>query len=172
MSQSFSQEGHPLNITQLIIVPWATVAAHCLAEQTAAQHYTGRQVTSILYDIHNRSKVWGHLEMSLFLKAKHIDQNQIDQKYSEDIVNVVNYYCSWIEYDIPEIYLKYIWNIQWHVVTFWPKFLFYVSILFGQAVSWGGHSMFCSMFCISVFGLVWFPIRGSCLSLFLIENHT
>ena len=46
--------------------------------------------------VHYRSKVWGHLEISLFLKEKHIFcPDQIDQKYSVDIVNVVNDYCSW-----------------------------------------------------------------------------
>ena len=50
-------------------------------------------------NMHYLSKVWGHLEMSLFLKEKHIFHplkwHQIDQRYSVDIVNVVNYYCSW-----------------------------------------------------------------------------
>jgi hypothetical protein len=49
--------------------------------------------------VHYLSKVWGHLEMSLFLKEKHvflsIKKHQIDQKYSVDMVNVVNDYCSW-----------------------------------------------------------------------------
>jgi hypothetical protein len=44
--------------------------------------------------IHYHSRVWDHLEMSLFLKKKHIfcplKEHQIDQKYSVDIVNVVN----------------------------------------------------------------------------------
>ena len=49
--------------------------------------------------IHYRSKVCGHLEISWFLKEKHIfcplKYHLIDQKYSVDIVNVVNDYCSW-----------------------------------------------------------------------------
>jgi hypothetical protein len=44
--------------------------------------------------VHYRSKVWGHLEMSLFLKEKHIFCLLNYQKYSVD-VNVVNDYCSW-----------------------------------------------------------------------------
>jgi hypothetical protein len=39
-----------------------------------------------------------HLEMSLFLKEKlflPLKYHQIDQKYSVDIFNVVNDYCSW-----------------------------------------------------------------------------
>ena len=51
-----------------------------------------------LYIVYN-SKVWGHLEMSLFLKEKQIfcplKQHQIDQKYNEDIVHFGNDYCSW-----------------------------------------------------------------------------
>jgi hypothetical protein len=49
--------------------------------------------------VHYRSKVWGQLEMSLFVKEKHIfcplKYHKIDQKYSVDIVNVVNDYCKW-----------------------------------------------------------------------------
>ena len=52
-----------------------------------------------ILNTHYRSKVWGHLEMSLFLKEKlffcPLKRHQIDQKYSVDIVNVVNDYCSW-----------------------------------------------------------------------------
>jgi hypothetical protein len=48
---------------------------------------------------HYSSKVWGHLEMSLFLKEKHIfcplNEHQIDRKYRVDIVNVVNDCCIW-----------------------------------------------------------------------------
>ena len=45
---------------------------------------------------------------------------------------------------------------------------FYVSILdwSGCELGWAFYVLFC------VFGLVWFPIRGSCQSLSLIENHT
>jgi hypothetical protein len=42
--------------------------------------------------MHYCLKVWGHLEMSLFLK--HLKVHQIDQKYSVAIVNVVMT-CSW-----------------------------------------------------------------------------
>jgi hypothetical protein len=54
---------------------------------------------------------------------------------------------------------------------------FFMSLFwFGQGVSCGGHSVFHSvLFCVLyfyVFGLVCFPIRGSCQSLSLIENHT
>jgi hypothetical protein len=46
--------------------------------------------------VHYRSKIWGHLEISLFLKEKLIFVLiQIDQEYSVDIVNVLNDYCSW-----------------------------------------------------------------------------
>ena len=41
-----------------------------------------------------RSKVWGHLDIPLFLKEKQ-KKHQIDKKYSVDIINVVNDYCSW-----------------------------------------------------------------------------
>lgn len=48
--------------------------------------------------LHYHSKVLDDLEMSLFLKEKHIccplKEHQID-KYSVDIVNVVNDYFSW-----------------------------------------------------------------------------
>ena len=49
----------------------------------------------LLYYIHYRSKVLGHLEMSLFLKDKHILcplKCKIVQKYGGDVVND---YCSW-----------------------------------------------------------------------------
>ena len=59
--------------------------------------------------IHYHSKVWGHLEMSLFLKEKHIfcslKKHQIDQKYSLDIVNVVN------DYYRTSTIVELLWNI-------------------------------------------------------------
>jgi hypothetical protein len=57
-----------------------------------------------------------------------------------------------------------------HVLTLVPLLCLYFSLV----REWVGVGIlcFCSMFCISGFGLVWFPIRGSCQSLSLIENHT
>jgi len=47
--------------------------------------------------IHYRSKVWGHLEMSLFFIEKHsfFNKDNINQKYTLYIVNVVNDYSRW-----------------------------------------------------------------------------
>jgi len=47
--------------------------------------------------IHYRSKVWGHLEMSLFFKEKHcfFNKDNINKKYTLYIVNVVNDYSRW-----------------------------------------------------------------------------
>ena len=47
---------------------------------------------------HYGSKVWGHLEIIIFERKAHfcpLKLHQIDQKYSVDIVNVVNDCCSW-----------------------------------------------------------------------------
>jgi hypothetical protein len=80
---------------------------------------------------------WGHLEMSLFLKERDIfctlKQHQIDLKYSVDIVNVVNDYCSWKRL----IFMEYLYigvqrplsaNItpvfQWHIVLANPSLSF------------------------------------------------
>ena len=48
-----------------------------------------------------------------------------------------------------------------HVLTLVPFFCLCFSLV--RAWVGGGILCFCSRFCISVFGLVWFPIRGSCL---------
>jgi len=47
--------------------------------------------------VHYRSKVWGHLELSLFFKEKHcfFNKDNINQKYTLYIVNVVNDYSRW-----------------------------------------------------------------------------
>jgi len=47
--------------------------------------------------IHYRSKVWGHLEMSLFFKEKHcfVNKDNINHKYPLYIVNVVNDSSRW-----------------------------------------------------------------------------
>jgi hypothetical protein len=52
-----------------------------------------------------------------------------------------------------------------HALTLEP-FLF--SIWLGQGVTWLGKSMFLFLF----YGLLWFPIRVSCLLLSLIGDHT
>jgi hypothetical protein len=56
-----------------------------------------------------------------------------------------------------------------HVLTLVPLLCLYFSLVRVRV----GVRILCVVlcFCISVFGLVWFPIRGSCLSLSLIENH-
>ena len=58
----------------------------------------GLQTSHKSQDIHYRSKVWGHLEISLFFKEKHFFFNEDNIKLIRNtlyIVNVVNDYSRW-----------------------------------------------------------------------------
>jgi hypothetical protein len=57
-----------------------------------------------------------------------------------------------------------------HVLTLVPFVCFYFSLVRAR-VGWAFYVLFLCLY-FHVFGLIWFPIRGSCQSLSLIENHT
>jgi len=60
-------------------------------------YYDAFREGALARHVHYRSKVWDHLEMTLFFKEKHCFFNKVNrnQKYTLYIVNVVNDYSRW-----------------------------------------------------------------------------